>query len=132
MHGSLSRAVSDQGSGLRVLNPLSCRAARTSQIRRSRSLLFIIFCVHRRKIARVKYAKGLLARRKFSHFAYTDGTTFYLARSAPEKEEKKRQALGPFVWRMANGKDAVPCVVYFPGRFCLRAERFATTSRAAR
>jgi len=27
--------------------------------------------------------------------------------AAPEAEEKRRQALGPFVWRMANGKDGL-------------------------
>ena len=58
------------------------------------------------KPARLEYANWPLTR---SHatlrwFAYTDGTTFYLARGATEHEYKKRVALGRSVWRMANGK----------------------------
>ena len=37
------------------------------------------------------------------HSAYTDGTTFYLARTEPEKCSGRRQALGGLVWRMADG-----------------------------
>ncbi len=33
-------------------------------------------------------------------FAYTDGTTFYLARGPADVPEKRRAALGQFVWRM--------------------------------
>ncbi len=40
-------------------------------------------------------------------FAYTDGTTFYLARGPGEGEQKQRAALGPCVWRMASGKDGL-------------------------
>ena len=40
------------------------------------------------RVARVKYAKALLLRRSFKGLAFTDGTTFYLARSAPEAEDK--------------------------------------------
>ena len=40
-------------------------------------------------------------------FAYTDGTTFYLARGPGEQETKQRAALGPSVWKMASGKDGL-------------------------
>ncbi len=41
------------------------------------------------------------------NFAYTDGTTFYLARGPAEAMQKQRAALGPCVYRMANGKDGL-------------------------
>ena len=40
-------------------------------------------------------------------FAYADGATFHLARSEPEKTSSGRMALGGFVWRMADGSDAL-------------------------
>ena len=45
-----------------------------------------------------------LALRKW---AYTDGATFYLARSEPEKDDKNRAALGRCVYRLASGKDGL-------------------------
>ena len=39
--------------------------------------------------ARVEYAKALLRRKSFASVAYTDGTSFYLARSAPGHADKK-------------------------------------------
>ena len=61
------------------------------------------------KVARMEYADWLLARRQnfLDRFAYTDGTTFYLARGAEQAANKKRAALGKYVWRMANGKDGL-------------------------
>ena len=61
------------------------------------------------KPARLEYANWLLTRSHATlrRFAYTDGTTFYLARGATEHEDKKRVALGRSVWRMANGKDGI-------------------------
>ena len=44
---------------------------------------------------------------KLKRFAYTVGTVFYLARSEAELEDKTRFCLGPYVWRMANGKDGL-------------------------
>ena len=44
---------------------------------------------------------------KLNRYAYTDGTTFYLARGAAEDEDKRRAALGPSVWRMSSGKDGL-------------------------
>ena len=38
---------------------------------------------------------------------FTDGTTFYLARSDTEKASSRRRALGAMVWRMADGSDAL-------------------------
>ena len=61
------------------------------------------------KLLRVQYAESL--KRKWQcvldRYAYTDGTTFYLARSSVQNEDKKRLALGKHVWRMANGKDGL-------------------------
>lgn len=61
------------------------------------------------KETRVSYCQSLLRRHRSSlnRFAYTDGTTFYLVRGPTEHDEKKRQALGRSVWRMANGSDAL-------------------------
>ena len=59
--------------------------------------------------ARVEYCQWLLAKQKrtLARFAYTDGTTFYLARGPVEFDGKKRAALGKFVWRMSSGKDGL-------------------------
>ena len=61
------------------------------------------------KTARVKFAKWVLSRTvaTLQRWAYTDGTVFYLARSATEKLSSKRGALGTMVWRQANGADAL-------------------------
>ena len=42
-----------------------------------------------------------------SRWAYTDGTSFYLARTAEEHLDKRRAALGTHVWRAADGHDAL-------------------------
>ena len=72
--------------------------------RRSKTLV-----PHLGKVARMRYADWLLSRRQefLNRFAYTDGTTFYLARGPAEEANKKRAALGKHVWRMANGKDGL-------------------------
>jgi transposase len=59
--------------------------------------------------ARVQWAHWVLQRTcsTISRWAYSDGTVFYLARTANEKLSKARAALGPFVWRQANGCDAL-------------------------
>ena len=61
------------------------------------------------KKARKAYAKKMLKRHfeTLRRFAYTDGTTFYLARAAEEKEQKNRLGLGRFVWRDSSGKDGL-------------------------
>ena len=58
---------------------------------------------------RVAYAQSVLARHQstLSRYAYTDGTTFYLARDSEEGEGKKRRILGSHVWRMSSGKDGL-------------------------
>ena len=45
--------------------------------------------------------------RKLRLFAYSDGTTFYLDLSAETKELANRLALGPYVWRKTDCKDAL-------------------------
>ena len=61
------------------------------------------------KKKRLAYCKWLLrlSTNAMRRFAYTDGTTFYLARGHVDKHDKVRAALGPHVWRMANGKDGL-------------------------
>jgi hypothetical protein len=61
------------------------------------------------KAARVKFAEWVLGRtvNTLARWAYTDGTVFYLARTAAEHQYQKRGALGPFVWRQASGADAL-------------------------
>ena len=61
------------------------------------------------KASRMEYAAWLQTRRQttLDRFAYTDGTTFYLARSDAECADKRRLALGTHVWRMSGGKDGL-------------------------
>ena len=42
-----------------------------------------------------------------TRWAYTDGTSFYLARGPAEHGQKVRAALGRAVWRRANGSDGL-------------------------
>ena len=61
------------------------------------------------KQSRLDWAAWVLARNTvtLARWAYTDGTTFYLARSGTELSSKARGALGSFVWRQAGGHDAL-------------------------
>jgi len=61
------------------------------------------------KAKRIQYCKWLqtLPKRHLRRFAYTDGTTFYLARSPVDFDGKQRAGLGPGVWRMSSGKDGL-------------------------
>ena len=62
-----------------------------------------------RKAARVTFAKWVLRRKRgtLGRWVYSDGTAFYLARDSREVEDRKYAALGPMVWRMANGSDGL-------------------------
>ena len=59
--------------------------------------------------ARMEFSRWVLRRTKatLKRWIYSDGTTFYLARCAAEKESKARAALGTHVWRMADGSDGL-------------------------
>ena len=61
------------------------------------------------KVARLDWAAWVLARHAItlSRWAYTDGATFFLARTAASQEDKCRGSLGPMVWRQANGSDGL-------------------------
>ena len=61
------------------------------------------------KEMRIAYCNWVKARHHstLARFAFTDGTTFVLARGPAESEHKKRVALGKCVWRMSNGKDGL-------------------------
>lgn len=74
-------------------------------LRRRRKSL--VTAVH--KEARMAFSEWVLKQSAaaLKRWVYTDGTTFYLARSAAEKENKMRGALGTNVWRMADGSDAL-------------------------
>ena len=63
----------------------------------------------RHKAARVTYCQWILARheRTLKRFAYTDGTTFFLARGPAKLQDKNRAALGKCVWKMSTGKDGL-------------------------
>ena len=63
----------------------------------------------RLKGPRLKYCDWVLKQTQafLNRFAYTDGTTFYLARTWEEHQDKQRAALGKFCWRMASGKDGL-------------------------
>ena len=61
------------------------------------------------KESRILYAQAMLRKHQstLSRFVYTDGTTFYIARTCNENLQKKRLALGKYVYRMANGSDGL-------------------------
>ena len=58
---------------------------------------------------RLKWCRWVLKQSAYhlSRWAYSDGTVFYLARSAHEVVQKARLALGPQVWRHAHGHDSL-------------------------
>jgi hypothetical protein len=61
------------------------------------------------KVQREAHCRWILTQqqRRLDRWAYTDGTTFYLARGPLEHQQKARLALGKSVWRMASGKDGL-------------------------
>ena len=61
------------------------------------------------KAARKTFARWVLRQTTASlkRWAFTDGTVFYLARTAAEQQSAVRAALGPYVWRRADGSDAL-------------------------
>ena len=100
------------------MNFRSCVALRWLVYRPFRRIAFLVVCRRLKrwvpepaKRARLAYAAWLKAQstQTLRSIAYVDGTTFYLARDASEQSDKKRAALGPYVWRMASGKDGLFC-----------------------
>lgn len=61
------------------------------------------------KNARLAWASWVLRCRRGSlkRWAYSDGTVFYLDRTEAEHEGTKRAALGGYVWRQSDKKDAL-------------------------
>ena len=61
------------------------------------------------KEARLAYCRWLKDRHQqtLDRFAYTDGTTWFLAVGPSDAVDKKRVALGKRVWRMSSGKDGL-------------------------
>ena len=58
---------------------------------------------------RLDFAAYVLRRRPatLQEWAYSDGTVFYLDRTAEENEQSQRKALGSHVWRRADCTDAL-------------------------
>jgi hypothetical protein len=58
---------------------------------------------------RLEYCAGVKRKHQASldRWAYTDGTVFYLDRTAEENEQTQRAALGCMVWRRTDGTDAL-------------------------
>ena len=61
------------------------------------------------KQARMAFSRWVLTQplSALKRWVYSDGTTFFLARSATEKQSQTRGALGSHVWRMADGSDGL-------------------------
>lgn len=58
---------------------------------------------------RLAYCASVKRKRQatLDNWAYTDGTVFYLDRTAEENESTQRAALGSMVWRKADGTDSL-------------------------
>ena len=61
------------------------------------------------KQSRVDFAERVkrMHQTTLDRWAYSDGTVFYLDRDDADAESSKRAALGRFVWRGSDGKDAL-------------------------
>ena len=61
------------------------------------------------KDSRMKFAARVKCMREstLKRWAYSDGTVFFLDRDDADAESSSRAALGRFVWRRADGKDAL-------------------------
>ena len=61
------------------------------------------------KPARLLYRDWLLRQKQayLNKFAYTDGTTFFLATHDAQHKDKKRAALGRKIWRRIDGTDSL-------------------------
>ena len=61
------------------------------------------------KSARLEYCNWVLKQpqRDLNRWAYVDGTSWYLARTPTEHEDKHRAALGKHCWRMRTGEDSL-------------------------
>ena len=46
-------------------------------------------------------------QKDLNRYAYVDGTGFYLARTAEEKQDKGRACLGKFCYRLSTGEDSL-------------------------
>ena len=61
------------------------------------------------KHARVAFATSVkrMHTASLARWAYTDGTSFYLARGPSDVGQKQRAALGGYVWRQSTGADGL-------------------------
>ena len=71
------------------------------------------------KEERLRWARWVLRQddARLRRIVYTDGVTFYLAKSAEGVANAKRLALGLWVWREANNKDAMHEDCIGPSRY---------------
>ena len=93
------RGVSDTTIGRRLFD------AGLAWLRRRRKPLVPA----KHKVTRLWWARWVKTRPdgELKRWAYTDGTTFYLARTDDDATSKSRAALGPFGRRQADGGDAL-------------------------
>lgn len=58
---------------------------------------------------RVDYCRAIILKHQvtLNGWAYTDGTVFYLDRTEDDVEHSQRASLGGWVWRRADGRDAM-------------------------
>ena len=59
--------------------------------------------------ARITYCKSVLKKHKktLELWAYTDGTVFYLDRTQMDFQQTQQAALGSFVWRRSESREAL-------------------------
>jgi hypothetical protein len=61
------------------------------------------------KLGRTTFGNWILGRKAdtLERWVYVDGTTWFLAKGWDQLDQKQRAALGPHVWRMADGSDGL-------------------------
>lgn len=81
------------------------KAAGLAWLRRRRK----VWIPEEKREARMAYGKSMMKRRArtLKSFAYTDGTTVYLARDDVEEGDQRRRRLGAHVWKMSSGSDGL-------------------------
>ena len=59
--------------------------------------------------ARIAYCEMVMRKHQatLDKWAFTDGTVFYLDKTASENEHTQRRALGPYVWRRSDSREAL-------------------------
>ena len=68
---------------------------------------------------RLAYCDGVKRKRQetLDLWAYTDGTVFYLDKTAPENEHTQRAALGCMVWKQSDGSESLYADCVGPSKY---------------